>query len=308
MADLETRDYSADPITVISEYPKILYSFVTDVEVARELTMANAQPEGDVSQRGPAEYLDPLAPLSSQFKQIKSMLELVFDDYEEFLQDLTNDILALPPEERFTMSHEVLREHVEDQFGSTDAFTAIFPESDPEKLPAFLRQVFDKLLTDVLEGVFFQRNPEDHLVLAALFQSLDYGIQRLDEVDDQETKNRIASVILAVLSRLQHILANSPESLPEEAIWDTAYGLHYLTTEDSGPDFPNPAEMSFNGVKEHVTEFGAVIAYARLDISLSRGAELASVPLEEFRTELDRYDIEPRFGPNSVEELYDIDE
>jgi len=302
--------YSAEPVTGISKYPKILYSFATVVGITRGLTMANAQPGRDVSQRGPAEYLDPLAPLSSQFQQLKSMLEFVFDDHEELLQDLTDDILALPPEERFTMSHEVLREHVEDQFGSTDAFTAILPESNPAKLPAFLEQVFDTLLTDVLEGVFFHRNPQDHLALAALFQTLEYSIRRLDEVEDQEAKNRVASSMLAILSRLQHILADSPESLPAEAIWDTAYGLHYLTTEDSGPDFPNPVGTSFDEVKEHVIGFGAVIAYARLDISLSRGAELAGVSSEEFRANLDRYDIEPRFGPNSVAELYEdgIDE
>lgn len=269
--------------------------------------MANAQPGGDVSQRGPAEYLDPLAPLASQFQQVKSMMELVFDDYEEFLKSLNEDLLALPPEERFTQSHEVLREHVEDRFGSTDAFAAVFPESDPEKLPAFLKQVFDKILTDVLEGVFFQRDPEDHLVLAALFQTLDYGVQRLSETDDQETKNRVASIMLAMLSRLQYILDDSPESLPDEAIWDTAYGLHYLTVDDSGPEFPDPGELEFAEVKRHVIEFGAVIAYARLNISLSRGAELAGISPREFRVKLDRYDVKPRFGPNSVEELYEDD-
>lgn len=272
--------------------------------------MANAQPGGDVSQRGPAEYLDPLAPLSSQFQQLKSMMELVFDDYDEFFQDLNEDILALPPEERFTQSHRALRNHIEDKFGSTDAFTAILPESNPAKLPVFLKQLFDKLLTDVLEGVFFQRNPEDHLVLAALFQTLDYSIRHLEEADDQETKNRIASTMLALLSRLQNTLVDSPESLPDEAIWDTAFGLHCITAGDSGPDFPNPEGMSFDEAKEHVIEFGAVIAYARLNISLNRGAELAGVAPEEFRTKLDRYDIEPRYGPNSVEELYEdgIDE
>lgn len=272
--------------------------------------MSNAQPGGDVSQRGPGEYLDPLAPLASQFQQLRSMMELVFDDYEEFLQDLNEDILALPPEERFTQSHEVLREHVENRFGSTDAFAAILPESDPEKLPAFLQQVFDKILTDVLEGVLFQRDPEDHLILAALFQTLNYSIRRLSEAEKQETKDRIASTMLAMVSRLQNILSDSPESLPDEAIWDTAYGLHYLTIQDSGPDFPNPDKMSYDEAKQQVIEFGAVIAYARLSISISRGAELAGTSTDEFRTKLDRYDVEPRFGPNSVEELYedDIDE
>lgn len=272
--------------------------------------MANAQPSGDVSQRGPAEYLDPLAPLSSQFQQLKSMVELVFDDYEEFIQEFNEDILALPPEERFTQSHAVLRDHIGDRFGSTDAFAAILPESDPAQLPSFLKQVFDTLLTDVLEGVFFQRDPDDHLVLAALLHALYYAIQRLEETDDQETRNRIASSMFALLSRVQHTLTDSPESLPEEAIWDTAYGLHYITAGDVDPAFPNPEGVSFDDAKEQVIEFGAIIAYARLDISLSRGSELAGVPPEEFQGELERYDIVPRFGPNSIEELYEdgIDE
>lgn len=272
--------------------------------------MANAQLGEDVSQRGPAEYLDPLAPLSSQFQQLTSMVELVFDDYEEVARDLSEGVLALPPEERFTLSHEVLRDQIEQKFGSTEAFAVVLPESDPSKVPVFLQQVFDKLLTEVLEGVFFQRRPEDHLVLASLFQTLNYSIQRLDEADDQETRNRMASTMLALLSRLQDILDDSPESLPEEAIWDTAYGLHRLTVGDSGSAFPNPEEMPFDGVKEQVVKFGAVIAYSRLNISLSRGAELAGVTPEEFQAELERYDILPRYGPNSVEELYedDIDE
>lgn len=267
--------------------------------------MSNAQPGGDVSQRGPAEYLDPLAPLSSQFQQLESLLELVFEDYEAFIQGLIDDVLSLPPEERFTRSHEVLREHIEDRFGSTDAFAALLPESDPEKLPAVLSQLFDRLLTDVLEAVLFQRDPEDHLVLAALVQTLSYSVHLLDTTDEQEIRNRVASTMLALLSRLQHVLDDSPESLPNEAIWDTARGLHYATAEDSGPDFPNPERLSFDEAKQHVIEFGAVIAYARLNISLSRASELADVPPGEFRSKLDRYDIEPRYGPNSVEELYD---
>lgn len=105
--------------------------------------------------------------------------------------------------------------------------------------------------------------------------------------------------MLALLSRLQHILADSPESLSDDVIWDAAYGLHYLTAGDHGPDVPNPEGMSFDEAKEQIIRFGAVIAYSRLNISLSRGAELAGVAPEGFRAELDRYDIEPRYGPNS---------
>jgi len=267
--------------------------------------MSNARPGGDVSQRGPGEYLDPLAPLSSQFQQLESLLELVFDDYEAFVQDLIEAVLSLPPEERFTRSHEVLREHIEDRFGSTDAFAALLPQSDPEKLPAVLRRLFERVLTDVLEGVLFQRDPEDNLVLAAIFQTLSDSVHRLETTDDRETRNRVASTMLALLCRIQHVLGDAPESLPDEAIWDTARGLHYAIAEERDPDVPNPEELSFDEAKRHVIEFGAVIAYARLDISLSRAAEVADVPPGAFRSTLDRYDIEPRFGPNDVEELYD---
>jgi hypothetical protein len=289
----------------VTIYPKILNPFATDVGIASELTMSNAQPGGDVSQRGPGEYLDPLAPLSSQFQQLESLLELVFDDYEAFVQGLIEDVLSLPPEERFTRSHEVLREHIEDRFGSTDAFAALLPQSDPEKLPAVLRQLFERVLADVLEGVFFQREPEDNLVLVAIFQTLSDSVHRLETTDEQEIRDRVASTMLALLSRLQNVLDDAPKSLPDEAVWDTARGLHYATAEDSGPDVPDPEELSFDEAKHQVIKFGAVIAYARLNISLSRAAELADVPSGEFRSTLDRYDIEPRFGPNAVEELYD---
>lgn len=265
--------------------------------------MANAQSGGDVSQHGPGEYLDPLAPLASQFQQLKSVLELVFDDYESFQQKLNNEILSLPPAERFTQSHEVFRRHVQEQFGSTDAFAALIPESDPEKVAAVLNNLFDKLLNDALEGVLFQREPDDHLLLAALFQTLNYSVSRLRNASDQESKNRIVSSMLALLSRLQHTLNESPESLPDEVIRDTAYALHYLTADDDGPDFSNPQEMSFPDVRAEVIAFGAVMSYARLNISISRGAELAGLSDQEFRDKLNRYDVEPRFGPNSLAEL-----
>lgn len=265
--------------------------------------MANVAPGGDVSQRGPREYLDPLAPLSSQLRQLESMMGLIFDDYDEFLRDLTQEILSLAPEERFTQSHEVLRDHMEAQFGSTDAFAAVLPESDPEKLPAVLEQLFGKSSSDVLEGVYLQRRPDDHLVLAALLQTLNYGIQRLEEADQQELKNRLGSTILALLCRLHRISAESPDSLGDDAIWDTAYGLHYVSVDDEGQDVPNPDQLSFDDAEQHVLEFGAVIAYSQLDISVSRGAELARTSTKEFRDLLDRYEIDPRFGPSTVEEL-----
>ena len=266
--------------------------------------MANAQPSGDVSQRGPAEYLDPLAPLSSQFQQLQSLLELVFDDYEEFIRELTDDILSTPREERFTQSHEILREHVERRFGSTDAFAAVLPESNPQKIPAVLDKLVNKLLDDLLEGVFFQRSPNDHLVLAALFQGVRHGVRRVEDNGEEVDKEQILSSVLALWCRLQREIEESEEALSEDAIWDVAYGLHYIIGSDAEPGFPNPKDLSFEEAKQNVIELGAVVAYARLNISVSRGAELAELPPQEFKRKLNQYAVEPRFGPTSVEDLH----
>lgn len=267
--------------------------------------MANAQPGGDVSQRGPADYLDPLASVSSQFQQLQSLLALVFDDYEGFVEELTDDILATPPERRFTHSLEVLQEHVEERFGSTDAFTAVLPESNPDRIPVVVDQLIDRLLDDLLEGVFHQREPEDRLVLVALFQGIRYGMQRIEEDEELEAREQIVSSILALISRLHRDLDDSQDSISDDVTRDVAYGLHYITTGDEGPQFPYPDEVSFEESKQNVIELGAVVAYARLDISVSRGAELAGLPPQEFREVLDQYDVEPRFGPTSLGELSD---
>ncbi|MDY6765393.1 MAG: UPF0175 family protein [Halobacteria archaeon] len=60
-----------------------------------------------------------------------------------------------------------------------------------------------------------------------------------------------------------------------------------------------------------VIESGAVLAFELLDISVSRGAELAGLSEDEFTDLLEQYGISSIYGPDSVEELYedvDIDE
>jgi len=167
-----------------------------------------------------------------------------------------------------------------------------------------LDKLVNKLLDDLLEGIFFQRSPEDHLVLAALFQGVRHGVRRVEDNGEEVDKEQILSSVLALWCQLQREIEESEEALSEDAIWDVAYGLHYIIGSDAEPGFPNPKELCFEEAKQNVIELGAVVAYARLNISVSRGAELAELPPQEFKRKLNQYAVEPRFGPTSVEDLH----
>lgn len=58
---------------------------------------------------------------------------------------------------------------------------------------------------------------------------------------------------------------------------------------------PEPTRNAGPDVKTEVIAFGTVISYARLNISVSRGAELATLSSQEFQARLKQYDVEPRF-------------
>lgn len=48
----------------------------------------------------------------------------------------------------------------------------------------------------------------------------------------------------------------------------------------------------------------AVRAYKSRNITVARGAEIAGVPTDRFKEELEKRGVEVRYGPDSVEELY----
>jgi predicted HTH domain antitoxin len=75
--------------------------------------------------------------------------------------------------------------------------------------------------------------------------------------------------------------------------------------EESEREFSNPDTVDSEVARQKLREYGAVMAYRRLDISVGRGAELPDFSRFEFEKLLGEYGIEPRYGPDSADGLAD---
>jgi predicted HTH domain antitoxin len=254
---------------------------------------------------------DPFSPLTDQFDDLGAVLGLVYDDPQQWLARLVDELLALPPEERFTDAVAVLEEEVTEEFGSMDAFQARLPGISPDRARQFMLRLLDRLITETLRGVWFGRDPEPHLVVVAGYAGALHGIDQFDETDDEQVR-AVFSALFAYFARLYALGIDGESSDPTdedraELVRDVARTIwHVERAVDGEASFvDDPEAATDKQLRERVRGFGAVLAYSRLDISVGRGAELAGLSRPAFEARLEEYDVEPRFGPDSVAELYD---
>lgn len=219
-------------------------------------------------------------------------------------QSYRRRFFRFPPEERFTRSPGVLKEHIEERFGTTDAFTALLPAANAEKIPELLGEIVDHLLDQILPGIFYERDPFDRLVLAALFQTVQTAIERLPNVEDREVKQRLIGLLLVLACHL-HGLEEAEEPLDNEMVHDVGRAIAHVFSAPQDPPIPDPDELNSDEAQQLVRELGAVVAYTRLNISVSRGGELAGTTANEFKKLLQSFGVQPRSGPNSVDELHE---
>lgn len=271
--------------------------------------MPSIQAGNDVSQSTPGELLgSPLEPLHSQLEQFEAGLELIFDDRLEFIDSVFDDLLSRSPNDRFTRSPEIVREHVRAEFGSTDALKAQLLGIDRDRLLVFLERLVEKLRDETLESVFYERDADDHLVVISALQCILSGIWSMQDSAEQIDDEGVLAVITALWARLYDLVRGNRESLDEETVRDIARARYYLAeaTNDTVPE--NPEKRTHDALYQDAVELGAIVAYANLNISVSRGAELAGVSRRTFESLLMEHDVRPRYGPQSVDELYENDD
>ncbi len=260
---------------------------------------------GGIDPSGPRDPLNPLGPLKSQIQHFEAMFEVIFDDYEGFIDELYRNVQQMPPEQRFTESADEVKEMVQSQFGSIDALVSQFP-FDEDTLNIFLKKAISSLIKQVLEGVYVVRNPEGHLIVAASLQAILNAVNRALHEDNYDGEV-LSSAVLALYARFYNLVKYENGDVSEEAVVrDVARGLHY-THEAFGESYfrPHPDEIDFELLREEIVRYGAVSAYKHLDISVTRGAELANVSHNEFRELLDRHGVRPNLGPDSLEDLHE---
>jgi predicted HTH domain antitoxin len=270
--------------------------------------MSDIQPGNDVSQSTPQELLgDPFEPLVSQLEQFEAGLQLIFDNPRGFFEEVVNDVLSRPPEERFTGSTEIIREHVRTEFGSTDVFRSQLPDLDQDRLLSFLERIVKKLRDDTLKGVFYEREADDYLILAGAHQWVLSGIREMRESDDDVDDEQILAIITALWARLYELIRSDQPSVDRETIRDIGRARYYLARATGDVPEKNPEKQDDDELYRDALELGAVVAYTHLNISVNRGAELVDLSQQAFIELLSKYDVQPRYGPQSPEKLYEDD-
>lgn len=259
--------------------------------------------------KSPQEAFDPFEPLASQINQLEAYLDFAFEDYSDLLSKMSDRVLALPPEERFTSSIHTAQEVIEDELGSVDVFRSNFPMGE-DQLISLLDEAFKQIMGEILSGILVIREPDDHLLLVSAMQELRlcidiaYDCKKDAGFADSIDKEQLFSTLTALWARIYSIRNSEEASFRDKLAIDTVRAFYFRTDSLDSPQMTDhPDALSDKGITAFIRKYGAVIAYAGLDISVSRGAELAEIPPREFRELLEKRGVEIRYGPESVEDL-----
>lgn len=252
---------------------------------------------------------------AEQFKQFSDQLTTILKKIPgvtpEEVKEISHETLEMPPEERFTQSLGVLEERMVSELEGSDL--DIDTDFLEQSLPILLNKLTDDLDSKEDQSLAFAvENREGarlSLVISLYFEALSELLQLLYEQSlSDDLDEPLPSVALALNSRLMDFQEENFEILAKDLIEDVVYANYYLAQATDRPTPTHPSELSDRRMQKQVLTIGATKAYRELDISLSRGAELAGMSLDEFEAALSQQGIQPRQGPDADDELYDDSE
>lgn len=249
--------------------------------------------------------------LNVDLDEFKQLVEMFIEEIgTEQLMQASNASLALPPEERFAecidcwmpiLTGGELERHEE-------AGTA---EGSP--LPAHIyqrfNQIFNLLQSKVLRNVLTEPDRGTDYALLALFIDRQQRIfneidRRGADSDDKEAK-RLLSTYFAAASRWYKLSMGEADVQYK----DIAADIRWIDYSSKPPDqrvlATPPSERDTHDLVGDVVKEAAVLAYDHLDITVSRGAELAEISIQQFQQLLVDNDIRPRYGPTTPDELFE---
>lgn len=254
-------------------------------------------------------HTGPIGPLQNELRSMRTMLGLVVDDPETVIREVYTETLNLPPEKRFTESIELVQEALLSEVEDLETAKALLPnvEGDENRLVSIVAELCSQLVESTLDSVWRDRDAEVAIALAAGFVAVQSGFEYLvnEPAVQSDDRDQILSSSISLFARLMSLEEEDPDQFdPEDLLTDIGYAVYYI---DAGiqdtSEFPNPGTSEFETVRQQLREFGAVVAYARLNISVGRGAELAGVSRFRFEEILEANEVSPRYGPFSVDGL-----
>lgn len=222
-------------------------------------------------------------------------------DLEEILEAI-GEILEMEPDERFTRSVV----HLHDVFFDDESFDKTSSEVEGSPVSKQMYQEFDHVWNLFQSAVLkrlrrSRKNESWNLLLSIYLEKAQEAFVDADRrADAGGDLKRPLSTFIALSSRLLQLLFK--EGVSEEEMYRDVLRADYYLSQPSPLDIENPEELSLEKVEARVKLEAAVIAYREVDISVNRGAELAEVSRRTFEDALVDHDIQPRHGPDSLDE------
>lgn len=243
----------------------------------------------------------------ADFETWEEVIEQVVDrgDLEEFFEAI-EDIQAMEPEQRFTESadrlHSVFSE--EDSGEVSEFFTDYDSSPISREMYEAFDTVWDLLQQAILKDLRRSREYEAARLLLALYleKAQDAFVEFDRSIEQGERIKHLLSVFIALSTRLIEIVFSEDSADDEEMLRDVVRADYYLSDSPSML-IQHPEEIPVEELRSRVRMEGAVLAYDQLEISVSRGAELADVSCSQFKEALERHGITPQYGPDSIDAL-----
>ncbi len=261
--------------------------------------MASVDPDWNENQEGGEE--------STGLAEWGSLIEQAVDkgDLAEFLEAI-DDIQSMEPKERFTRSAGRLNSAFTSGEG-TELNQALESEhSGPISVDMY--RVFDEFWT-VFQRTVFQslqrsrRNEKQKVLLGIYLEKAQEAFLKIDErIESGESVDIPLSIFITLSGRLIQTSLYDEESLGSDLFRDVLRADFYLTESDSIL-IQDPEGLSEEEAKQRALIEGSVLLYKNEEISVSRGAELADVPLSVFEEELESRGIRPDYGPENLDEF-----
>lgn len=262
------------------------------------------------AQQGPFERL------STEYRSVLSLVESVTEVLDlPSVVETAETVVDRPADERFRMSPEEIGETYgvgrEDERPLLKRLAWVTGSLGRRTLLEKLLGVVERLLTEMregaLEGILNSREQERDALILALYVQKTIDVQ--DELRRRLARSDDAADLFAcwhaLISRVVLVGEGEQNRVTDEMLVDLAFADARLAEARGEDSVTPPLERPVDGIREDAVREAAVLAYDRLDITVSRGAELAGVGVEAFEDLLASHGVRPRYGPDDPSELFE---
>lgn len=225
-------------------------------------------------------YRAPVSPyqsVSPYVAQSRTFLRYYPEGTRELIDELFDQILELPEEDKFSRSAKIFAERFEREM--THPFLRYLPISrEMDAILTDLYEVFKEGQRSTVNRLIGLDDPRSHLVVVVYTELI---MRAIDILRGEETDPiRCISAVLPLIIRLDK--AHGNREMTDGFITDCALADYYLqrSVGEGGED--HPSQYDFELLEYDILSFGVVITYRESDISSAEAASVLDLSEEDF--------------------------